>query len=562
MTSPSSKRSASESISPPPSKRKRSCSPDSFFSDVSESPLYVFLVDAKLNGETIEELISLVDQFNLNDTAKSQTGVELQLSLNAEDADIIVTEVRMRARLERHLDWVTAKQKAIVTTQWLRDSVRSQQLLPCGKYAALGELYEETVHNCPENNCAVDAPSKAKKENTNIRYNHRYACMRNSPLNCPNQVLIKKLAVLRRHRELEGLDVQALSYERAISVLKAFPHHITANDVQQVSDLPHIGPKILSKIEEFIQRGDITECNDILSEARYQSLVAFTEIYGIGPSTARNLYSLGLRTIEDLEKHYKDKDNAKIQATRIQAPAKKTFTSPTSKLRELGLPEMTVKEALLLREDLNVRIPRSEVEEIRDVIMNELGQIRRGCVSMITGGYRRGKIESNDIDIVISHKDLKSGGDEVKGLCATLVKRLYDKGIVTHVMHLSSFRPHNTLRTAHWDSLEKALTVVKLRDNNNNGTGQKQNQKHIHRRLDLIFAAPEVYWTAVVGWTGSIMFERDLRFWAKQEKGMRFDSSGISRRHDSKLYFPKSEEEVFELLGLEWIDPTLRNADM
>ncbi|KAF8829308.1 hypothetical protein HHX47_DHR3001086 [Lentinula edodes] len=157
-------------------------------------------------------------------------------------------------------------------------------------------------------------------------------------------------------------------------------------------------------------------------------------------------------------------------------------------------------------------------------------------------------------DVLMNHKDLKSGGDQVKGLCAHLVKRLHDKGLVTHVMHLSGFREPNALRTTHGDSLEKALTVFILPDD--------KKQKHVHRRLDLIFAAPEVYWTAVVGWTGSKMFERDLRLWAKQERGMRFDSSGISRRHDSKLYFPNSEQEVFELLGLEWIHPTLRNADL
>jgi len=81
------------------------------------------------------------------------------------------------------------------------------------------------------------------------------------------------------------------------------------------------------------------------------------------------------------------------------------------------------------------------------------------------------------------------------------------------------------MRTSNWDSLEKALTVFRL-------PGKP------HRRVDLIFAAPEVYWTAVVGWcakllmldivvcsrtcvsdrSGSTMFERDLRLYAKQEK--------------------------------------------
>jgi len=57
------------------------------------------------------------------------------------------------------------------------------------------------------------------------------------------------------------------------------------------------------------------------------------------------------------------------------------------------------------------------------------------------------------------------------------------------------------------------------------------------------------------------MFERDLRLWAKEQKGFKFDSAGITRRRDSEAFFPKSEQDVFNLLGLDWIPPTLRNAD-
>jgi DNA polymerase mu len=34
-----------------------------------------------------------------------------------------------------------------------------------------------------------------------------------------------------------------------------------------------------------------------------------------------------------------------------------------------------------------------------------------------------------------------------------------------------------------------------------------------------------------------------------------------TRRHDSKRFLPKTEEEVFQILGLPWIDPTMRNVD-
>jgi len=56
------------------------------------------------------------------------------------------------------------------------------------------------------------------------------------------------------------------------------------------------------------------------------------------------------------------------------------------------------------------------------------------------------------------------------------------------------------------------------------------------------------------------MFERDLRFHAKLQ-GMKFNSSGITRRRDSKQFSPRSEKEVFDVLELPWIPPELRNAD-
>ncbi len=67
---------------------------------------------------------------------------------------------------------------------------------------------------------------------------------------------------------------------------------------------------------------------------------------------------------------------------------------------------------------------------------------------------------------------------------------------------LSGFHEYDTLRTAQWDSLEKALTVYKSPHDG-------------YRRIDLICALPETYWTAVVGWTGGTMFQRDLRLAAK-----------------------------------------------
>lgn len=40
------------------------------------------------------------------------------------------------------------------------------------------------------------------------------------------------------------------------------------------------------------------------------------------------------------------------------------------------------------------------------------------------------------------------------------------------------------------------------------------------------------------------------------------NATSSTRRHDSKTFIPKSEKEVFDILELEWIDPTLRNANL
>lgn len=123
-----------------------------------------------------------------------------------------------------------------MTPQWLRDSVEQKQALPCGDYVALGELHRTTVQNCPHGDleeggcksCSSGDSSNAagnisqtggsSNANPNLDYKDRFCCRRNSPLVCRNQKLVAQLSILRLHRELEGLDINALSYERAIAV--------------------------------------------------------------------------------------------------------------------------------------------------------------------------------------------------------------------------------------------------------------------------------------------------------------------------------------------------------
>ena len=162
-----------------------------------------------------------------------------------------------------------------MTPNWLRDSVRAGKALPCEPYVALQDLRAQTIKNCPacrgdpcvcdDSDAAVDethlypsppgsAHGKARaavastsggkeveahaKPASNIpehllppsppietdlkklSYTSRYACQRASPLVCPNEGLTKELDIIKRSRTLEGEDRSALSYSRAISIIK------------------------------------------------------------------------------------------------------------------------------------------------------------------------------------------------------------------------------------------------------------------------------------------------------------------------------------------------------
>jgi len=72
------------------------------------------------------------------------------------------------------------------------------------------------------------------------------------------------------------------------------------------------------------------------------SLSAFTSIHGIGPHTARHLYSLGLRSIEDLEKYYEVTPGNTREGTLLEA----------STSEELGV-EKSIQVSLALRHDFS-----------------------------------------------------------------------------------------------------------------------------------------------------------------------------------------------------------------
>ncbi|XP_034048539.1 DNA-directed DNA/RNA polymerase mu isoform X2 [Thalassophryne amazonica] len=79
-------------------------------------------------------------------------------------------------------------------------------------------------------------------------------------------------------------------------------------------------------------------------------------------------------------------------------------------------------------------------------------------------------------------------------------------------------------------------------------------------RVDLVVSPISQFAFALLGWTGSKLFERELRRWAGHEKNMSLSSHALYDNKKNQYLRVTSEEEIFAYLGLDYITPTERNA--
>ncbi|GAA6035697.1 hypothetical protein JCM8097_004976 [Rhodosporidiobolus ruineniae] len=349
------------------------------------------------------------------------------------------------------------------------------------------------------------------------------ACKRRSPRPCVNQALVDALAPLRTMRFLQygPQHEKSIAYATAISVIIGTPFKIETKE--QARRLPKVGEKIVIKIDEFLRTGKIQDSLDVVNTHMYKTLSYLQSFMGIGHTKSMELYNQGIHNEIDL-------------------------------MRAMPGLEWQLK----YHADLQEKIPRAEVESIRNFIQIQIDRVKPGAHLELCGGYRRGKEFSNDVDILITYPH-KEG--EEKGVLDKLIERLRAKGLIppSGVSNHSSAATFRTIApnrpASAIDALDKALIVFRHPANDTNRPRDK------YRRVDLVVANWESWGTAVIGWTGSTQFERDLRRHAKT-MNIKFDSGGMRKRDTDEVVGPFSQEkDVFRYFKLDYIPPEERNAD-
>ncbi|KAK7895462.1 hypothetical protein WMY93_020787 [Mugilogobius chulae] len=167
----------------------------------------------------------------------------------------------------------------------------------------------------------------------------------------------------------------------------------------------------------------------------------------------------------------------------------------------------------------------------------------------------QGKITGHDVDFLITHPD---EGKEV-GLMPKVVSWLTAQGFLlyqktTRNSYLEK-EDGPAQPSSNMDRFERCLSIFKLEK-----PEMKIDKKWRAVRVDLVVSPMSQFAFAVLGWTGSKLFERELRRWAGQVKSMSLSSHALYDNKQCKYLRATSEEEIFAHLGLEYIPPLERNA--
>ncbi len=263
----------------------------------------------------------------------------------------------------------------------------------------------------------------------------------------------------------------------------------------ELQSIPGVGKSIAAVIEEYLETGQSSKLEE-LREGLPRGVMELIELDGVGPKKAMRLYEeLGINSIDELEKAAK-----------------------AGKIRRLkGFGPKTEENILQSIEEYRRRQERFLLGAILPVI-DEIVAYMKGCDAVLriepAGSARRRKETVGDLDILV----LSTRPEEV-------VERFVSMPRVSRVISQGTTRS----------------TVI----------------IGANLQVDLRVIPPESYGSALQYFTGSKAHNIKLRTIAVK-KGYKLNEYGLFDRETGERIAGETEESVYKALGLEWIEPELR----
>ena len=310
-----------------------------------------------------------------------------------------------------------------------------------------------------------------------------------------NQLVASILNQVADLMEINEVDFRTKAYRRAAHTVETLSEDI--EDIKnegRLQELPGIGAKIAKKIDEIVDTGSLEYLENLKKEFPVD-YDALMAVEGLGPKGIRQLYrELGVKNLDDLEK------NAKRHRIR----------------RLKGMGEITERKILINLEFARKSTGRNLLGHILPVaeeIKNYLKKLDYVDRVEVAGSIRRRKETVGDIDILV-----------------TTTKPLDVTDFFTRMELVEDVVVSGPTKS-----------TVRLKENGID--------------VDLRTFKDESFGSALMYFTGSKETNVELRRIAIAQ-GYKLSEYGVFM--GNKLLAGRTEEEIFQFLGMGYIEPELR----
>uniref|UniRef100_A0A3Q3AWW0 Deoxynucleotidyltransferase, terminal n=1 Tax=Kryptolebias marmoratus TaxID=37003 RepID=A0A3Q3AWW0_KRYMA len=358
--------------------------------------------------------------------------------------------------------------------------------------------------------------------------------LRCPPLRLPPVFVLLSLQdafeVLAENYEFSEMEGPCLAFRRAASVLKSLPSAVES--LRAAQDLPCLGEHTKAVMEEILRCGRSFEVEKILSDERFQTLKLFTSVFGVGPKTAEKWHRRGLRSFSEV------------------------LAEPSIHLNRMQ------QSGFLHYGDISRAVSKAEARAVGNIIDEAVRAITPDAMLTLTGGFRRGKEFGHDVDLIVTAAE---PGRE-QNLLSEIIDSLKKQGILLFCEYQASTFDTTKLPSHRFEAMDhfaKCFLILRLEGSRvdeglHSAEGDSRNWRAV--RVDLVSPPADHFAFTLLGWTGSRQFERDLRRFARLERRMLLDNHALFDKTKKEFLTATTEKDIFDHLGLEYIEPWQRNA--
>ena len=314
-----------------------------------------------------------------------------------------------------------------------------------------------------------------------------------------NLLVAKIFRQIARILELKNDNLFRIrAYLRAADTIEPLGETLqTLVNEDELDTIPGIGKDLAEKIKEIAQKGKLKFFED-LKKAIPEGVLTMLDIPGLGPKTVSILYNkLHIKNIEELERAAKSGKLLTLQ----------------------GIKEKTVSNILAgikITQKGQERISLGKAYSVAQGFLASLEGLKGLKKIICAGSLRRMKETVRDIDILAISDDSKN-----------IIEKFIKAGEAQRVL-------------AQGDTKASILTGENI-------------------QVDLRVVSPKSFGAALLYFTGSKDFNIKLRQMALK-KNLKVNEYGVFsvKAGKEKFLAGKTEEGIFDILGLKFIEPELR----